>query len=312
MTSTNPPVDLDRWRPLQEALVQVLGLNIGLIDAEGNALTRPADLLRSPWNVLTSSARGLTRYMECVQTLLSEARNNPQPLVSMQVGGLHLSVVPVEQGKHPAGFFLVGPCLVGRRGEPDDYIALAKEFDIPIDRWMEALQEIKVFSFVGLNAVGSLLQQLGGLAFPPQLQSKAVEQDEAWAQLLETAIRAVNAQAGSILVRGKQPDLLVIRVARGLDPEVVRTTRLRVGEGVAGTAAAEQIPFRINNRTTHPRLQGLLKRPQIQDAMVVPLLRRSDLLGVLCVSTSHPGGRLREDGLDLLQQLTQLAQGSLS
>ena len=302
MTSLSLPPDLERWRAIQEALTQVLGLNIALIDTDGHPFTRPADLQRSPWNVLTGSPKGLSRYSECVQTLLAEARKNPRPLVSTQVGGLHLSAVPIEQNDRAIGYFLVGPCLVGRRGEPDDYIPLAKEFEIPIDRWMEALQEIKVLSFVGLNAVGSLLQQLGTLVFPPR----------SWDLLLETAIRLVNAQAGSILAKRDPSDELVIQAARGLDAEVARSARLRVGEGVAGVAAKERTPLRINRQTSHPRLEGLLLRPQIQDAMVVPILHHSDLLGVLCVSTSHPGSRLRDDGLELLQQLIRLAQGSLS
>ncbi len=300
---STPAIDLERWRALQESLTQVLGLNISLIDLNGLPLTRPTDMMRSPWSVLTSSSRGFSRYTECVQTLLAETSKNPRPLVSTQVGGLHLSVVPIKENHNPVGYFLLGPCLVGRRGEADDYISLAKEFDIPIHLWMEALQEIKVISFVGLNAIGLLLQQLGPLFSAPEIR---------WEQLLDTAIQAVNAQAGSILVRKPATGELVIQAVRDLDEAACRAAPIRIGEGVAGMVAAEKIPLRINRKTPNPRLEGLLKRPQIQDAMVVPVVHQANLVGVLCVSTSQPGGQLRDDGLELLRNLIRLAQGAPS
>lgn len=310
MKEYSSPFDVERWQPVQDALTEVLGLNIGLVDLEGRPLTRSIDVLRAPWNILTSSPRGFSRYAECLQTLLLEARNRPRPLVFVQVAGLHLCAVPLEREQQIVAYFVLGPCLVGRRGEPDDYIALAKEFDIRIDQWMEALQEIKIFSFVGLNAVAFLLHHLGELAFaasPDAQKEKAVLE-----HLLDIAIHAVDAQAGSILVKEQASNDLVIQAARGLKPDVVQGTRVRLGEGVAGVVAQEQLPMRVNAKTTHPRIQGALHRPELQDAMVVPMLRGSQLLGVLCVSTSRAGRQFRDDNLDLLKSLAWLAQQALS
>ena len=103
---------------------------------------------------------------------------------------------------------------------------------------------------------------------------------------------------------------VVIRTARGLPQDVVRSTKVRIGEGISGVAAAERVPLRLNAATTPPRLLGALRHPELQDAMVVPVVRGSQLLGVLCVSTTRPEG-LRDDGLSLLQRLTGLAEATL-
>ena len=300
------PAALDRWRPLQDALIQVLGISLGVVDPEGNPLTRPVDLLRPPWNVLTSSAKGLSRYKECIQSLLKEAQKDPRPQVSIQVGGLHLCAIPVAAEEKPSAYVLIGPCLVGRRGEPDDYIVLSREFDIPIDRWMEALQEIKVLSFVGLNAVVSLLQRLAGVVFQGTNGT-----EPSLDRLLETALRLVNAESGSILASPGESDELIVQAARGLEEQVVRATRVRVGEGIAGVALREKKSFRIRPHSVPPLLAGMLQRPWIRDAIVIPFLRNPSLPAVLCVSTSRSSSQLSEDGVTSLQQLIQLAQGTL-
>jgi GAF domain-containing protein len=223
----------------------------------------------------------------------------------MQVAGLHLCVVPIEREASPTLYFVLGPSLVGRRGEPDDYIALAKEFDIRIDQWMEALQEIKIFSHVGINSVASLLDHLAEFVFPRK-QMAFLE------RLLDASLQAVHAEAGSVLISGQGSEELFIQVARGLKPEVVRSARIRVGEGLAGIAAAERTPLRVNRQTEDLRIQQAMQRPEVEDAMVVPMTRGSQLLGVLCVNRSRGGPPLREDGIALLQQFAGLAQEALS
>ena len=298
----------EQWQRVQDGLTDVLGLNIGLLDAEAQPLTRSVDVLRPPWNVLTSSPRGFARYGECLRTLIAEAANQKdRSLVPINVASLYLEAVPILRDGQRVAYFVMGPCLVGQRGQPDDYMALAREFDLRIDQWMEALQEIRIFSFIGLSAIGSLLYQLGHLLVPAQKTAGILE------QLLDAAIQAVDAEAGSILVSGAAPDELVIQVARGLDDRIIRDTRVRVGEGVAGVVAAERMPLHLRRQTTdHPRLREALRRPELQDAMVVPILGSRRLMGVLCVSNLQKGRQLRENGIQVLQQLARLATETLS
>ena len=308
------PFDLDRWQPVQEALSEVLGLPLNLITADGQPMTR-LDTTRAPWAALATLTKGYARYADCVQALLAEARRQPHGLVSVQTGGLHLYAVPVEHDQQLAAYFILGPCLVGRRGEPDDYMALAKEFDVRIDQWMDAMQEIKVFSHSGINAIAALLQQFGALMCARQQEEEPSRPRPArvkvYERLLDLALHAVHAERGCILVQSSAPDELVIQAARGLSDDVVRTTRVRIGEGVAGIVAADHTPLRLNAETTPPRLARWLRYPELRDAMVVPMMRGGQLLGVLCVSTAMPGGRLREDGLTLLQQVSGIAEAAL-
>ena len=296
--------DPEQWQKIQDSLTEVLGLNIGLLDAGGRPLSRSVDVLRPPWNVLTNSPKGFSRYAECLKTLVAEAAAHAdRPLVSVNVASLTLSAVPVVRDGERVAYFILGPCLVGQRGQPDDYMALAREFDLRIDQWMEALQEIRIFSYIGLTSIASLLSNLSSLT-PLSSGSSAL----LLKQLLDTAIQTVGAETGSILVSGQTPGELVIQVARGLDEKVVREARVRVGEGIAGVVAAERTPVRLRRQATdHPRLKEALRRPELQDAMVVPIVGDNRLIGVLCVSSRQENRRLREDGLQLLEQLTRLA-----
>ncbi len=72
---------------------------------------------------------------------------------------------------------------------------------------------------------------------------------------------------------------LRIAYAVGYPEEVVRTFRLRVGQGVVGTAVAEQRPIRVGDVTTDPRYMGVVQN--IQSGLAVPLQHMGKVIGAL-------------------------------
>jgi phosphoserine phosphatase RsbU/P len=80
------------------------------------------------------------------------------------------------------------------------------------------------------------------------------------------------------LVDERQGDLR-IAYAVGYPEEVVRTFRLRVGQGVVGTAVAEQRPIRVGDVTTDPRYMGVVQN--IQSGLAVPLQHMGKVIGAL-------------------------------
>jgi sigma-B regulation protein RsbU (phosphoserine phosphatase) len=72
---------------------------------------------------------------------------------------------------------------------------------------------------------------------------------------------------------------LQIAYAVGYPEEVVRSFRLRVGQGVVGAAVAEQRPIRIGDVTTDPRYMGVVEN--IQSGLAVPLQHMGKVIGAL-------------------------------
>jgi len=119
-------------------------------------------------------------------------------------------------------------------------------------------------------------------------------------ELLDLAIRAVNAQHGSLMLADETATTLHIAAARGLGEATLKQTRLPLGEGIAGRVA----------QTRHAELlrgasdaDGHRDRPEIETAASVPLVHDDILFGVLNVSTSRDEPPLDDGDVAVLEGL---------
>jgi sigma-B regulation protein RsbU (phosphoserine phosphatase) len=80
------------------------------------------------------------------------------------------------------------------------------------------------------------------------------------------------------LLDERQGDLR-IAYAMGYPEDVVRSFRLRVGQGFVGTAVAEQRPIRVGDVTNDDRYMGVV--PNVQSALAVPLQHMGKIIGAL-------------------------------
>jgi phosphotransferase system enzyme I (PtsP) len=82
-------------------------------------------------------------------------------------------------------------------------------------------------------------------------------------------------------------EILELVATEGLRQDAVHRTRLRVGEGIVGTVAAEARPLNLPDAQNHP---AFAYRPETGEEpfasmLAVPLLRAGRVLGVLAVQT---------------------------
>ncbi len=117
-----------------------------------------------------------------------------------------------------------------------------------------------------------------------------VDRDELLARLLEISIASVGAVRGSILLRDPGSSQLRMVAAVGIDPALWPLIRPRVGEGIAGRVATTGRPLHLRGRADPRRLPVLLERYDVAAALVLPLERGGEVIGVL--NLNHPA---RED-----------------
>ena len=96
------------------------------------------------------------------------------------------------------------------------------------------------------------------------------------------------------------------RVSVRLPAGVAETVRLKVGEGVVGTAIAEQRPMVINDVQSDPRYKNLV--PGMNSALVVPLIYKTQVIGALNI-LSHQRDTFDESDIPLLGQFAALRRG---
>jgi uncharacterized protein YigA (DUF484 family) len=122
--------------------------------------------------------------------------------------------------------------------------------------------------------------------------------------LLDVAVQATGATAGSIMLYSQESAELYIAYASGLSERVIRNTRQKIGEGIAGTVAKERKGKLIRQTPDRPLYPADRDRSGIRSAISVPLEWDSRLLGVLNVSSDSAKRELNEEGLSVLRRLS--------
>jgi phosphotransferase system enzyme I (PtsP) len=102
-------------------------------------------------------------------------------------------------------------------------------------------------------------------------------------------------------------DILELAATEGLQPDSVGRTRLRVGEGIVGLAAATHQPLNLPDAQNHP---GFAYRPETGEEpfasmLAVPVRRAGRTLGVLAVQNRAPR-RYNADEVEVVETVAML------
>jgi sigma-B regulation protein RsbU (phosphoserine phosphatase) len=99
---------------------------------------------------------------------------------------------------------------------------------------------------------------------------------------------------------------LRIAYAVGYPEEVVRSFRLEVGQGVVGTAVAEQRAILVGDVSAEPRWMGVVEN--IQSALAVPLRHQGKVIGALNLLSDRQNAFTDRDEVILRQFAVPVAQ----
>ena len=99
--------------------------------------------------------------------------------------------------------------------------------------------------------------------------------------IVNVSMEVMAADAVTLLLPGFDGKFYVGH-AFGLDAEVARTTRIAVGEGVAGRVISARKPLVIGgDASLHEALAGVTPRKRVRSSIVYPLVLANEVLGVL-------------------------------
>ena len=106
-------------------------------------------------------------------------------------------------------------------------------------------------------------------------------------ELVRLSAQLLKADDVSIMLLGKDQKLY-IAAAQGVDDEIKKSTRLAIGERIAGKVAEWEQSCIISKPLSHDdRFEGIAGRDTIRSSIVAPLLSHQKLLGVLCAARTR-------------------------
>jgi HD-GYP domain-containing protein (c-di-GMP phosphodiesterase class II) len=133
--------------------------------------------------------------------------------------------------------------------------------------------------------------------------------------LLEKTLNELGAARGSLMVVDHKEHVLKIKVATSLnksesmDKDIIANTKLKLGEGIAGTVAQTQEPLLINDimelKRRFPRIKVITDSSRYQSSLVVPIVDKGVTVAVLNINDKMDGSRFTEDNLRLASMLAE-------
>lgn len=134
----------------------------------------------------------------------------------------------------------------------------------------------------------------------------AVEADELFKRMLEIAVGVTGAEGGSLMLLDPKANVLRIRVARGVEPELWPKIRVAFGQGISGKVAAEGRPIHLRGQADRAQYDLIRERVDVESALCVPLIHHGRVLGVLNVHHSSRPDVFSDDDLQFMEQLAGL------
>jgi HD-GYP domain-containing protein (c-di-GMP phosphodiesterase class II) len=129
------------------------------------------------------------------------------------------------------------------------------------------------------------------LIIPKNLkEQRDVESDELIDLFLSFTARSMGLNTCSLMLTDELTGELTIRGAYGLDEEIVRRTRLNLGDRIAGWVAIEKKPLLIEDIEKDPRIGKKNNvKYNTKSLLSVPITVRDDVIGVLNLNNKENG-----------------------
>jgi GAF domain-containing protein len=111
--------------------------------------------------------------------------------------------------------------------------------------------------------------------------------------IVRTLKLSINCRACSLFLLDKESGMLEIKAAAGIKPRWRKEASLKVGEGIAGKAAAEAKPLYIPDVRQNPTFVSF--DPAVRSLLVVPMISKDKVIGTLCIDDDKPDAFSSDD-----------------
>lgn len=135
-----------------------------------------------------------------------------------------------------------------------------------------------------------------------------VSKDELTQSIIDSACKLIRSDTGSLMLLNHETSELTITASRGLAPEVVQTTRLKSGEGVAGRVVQTGKAIFVEDIETDVRFMRTNGAQYNSHSFIsVPLRVKNRIIGVLNVNSPEAYRKFEERDVRLLTILADQA-----
>jgi diguanylate cyclase (GGDEF)-like protein len=328
-------VDLALWRDFQDNLSEILGVPLSLYDAEANLLAQS----RMDRPICTAVAEKTPeKCRELYVKAVSQVLDRGKPYIYKCHINEYVFAVPVVLAPGRA-YVVIGGHVYLSNNELKEFHAGALGLGLDEATLARLEREIKV---VPPRSIFTLPEIVANLALPflrclhalgerpaateadktvargfnalDQVYrsiAPVLDREELYDTILLKSTELVEAERGSLMILDNKNNVLSIKAAKGLDRELTGRLRVKLGEGISGSIAANGIPMVVKN--IEAEVPPWKNRPKYKTKsfLAVPLKLNDKVIGVLNISDKSTGGSFSDDDLQLMLPFAHYASIAL-
>ncbi len=321
-------INKDKWWDMLSRMIDVLQINLFIVDDLGQIVLPPEES-RFGGKLIVGNFFDIDFLAH--QVIIPEAFKKYGKYFEYETSfGLKLFALPIVAKERTIAYLIAGPLILNRRPSIQESEDLAARLGVDSNTIVDQFSTLRVTSNVMINSILDLLSEVLNNTVALTLTERVLEReenehlithaqkleaeeiyarvgfDEMLITLLDVALKMTDTECGSIMLLDEANNVLMVKAARGLKSEVVNTGRTRLGEGIAGIAAEHNESYFIRGvESNNNRIAHLLKRGDIKNALVMPLVTENRVFGVLNLHTKRENDKL-ESNIENLQYLSQL------
>lgn len=325
-------VSLEEWQRFQDAFSEVLEVSLRTVSPQGELISkvsRPNHLIEK---ILPKPPANVDPYTNCILKQGIESLSEIKEKSGFKCPfGLDLFVLPIMTGgRGPLALIIVGPLILNRRRDISQYAEEAHELGISLEELMDVLVEINVFSHNKVYSMTKLIREvfsymaqtgyhkkrLGEMA-PEVMKMDPLflryYEEKILNSMLNACVLGLDADSGSVMTVDKNTNRLHIKAASKMDKDIIETTDLKVGEGIAGYAAQTAEPIILPEDQTKSGLSERMKRSYIKSSMIVPFPKgkANEVYGVINLNMVRKNINFSQKDIAFVQELLNLASIAL-
>ncbi len=326
-------VNLEDWQKMQDSFSDALEITMRTVSLDGKLLSnisRPnrycSEILPKVYNQDNFCG---SHDLSISQNKLAEAAQNGGNI--KLPFGVEVFVIPIKAiGNRDVAYIIIGPIILKSRKSDFEYAKEAEGLGINIDDMADVLIDINVFSYNKvysmINLIKDIFSHMAQTGYHKkrlgEIAPEVVEMDPLFSRyyeekilkaMLRTCKLALNADSGSVMTLDKDTNIMRIKVASKIDNKIVNNTTVRIGEGIAGLAAATLKPIILPKDKNKNGLSAKMRRKDIKSSMILPFSKGDshDVYGVINLNITRKNIAFSERDISVVKELVNMASVAL-
>ena len=294
-------VNKNKWQDIQDQISQTFRISLRTVDLKGQELTS-ASVWGGVCEELFSDVDFAAKHCRYCRRHFLDIRPKKWRDGYVCPLGFYNFAAPLSIKDEVMAFLVVGPLIIGRRRDFSFYEDIARDQGLDAAALFGMAKKLKTFTFYNISSIVDFIYDISLYIFQygyqkVRLQSGRIEPSDllgglrdfylerTLSALLKVSLAFTDAERGSVMLIDEQNKELYIKVAKGLDQDIVEKTRLGLEEGLCGLALSQDKALFVDNNTNDESLRRRLVNKKIKNSMLMPIKANRRSIGILNVAT---------------------------